>query len=65
MQKKTFFLPKKTFTAFEPVTFPIDESAYLSLIAATLDANVSIKKEMRKIEIRTNYFKFNERVCGL
>ena len=34
-------IPKKTFTAFEPVTLPTELSAYLSFIAATLLANVS------------------------
>ena len=35
-------IPRNTLTAFEPVTLPIDESAYLSLMAATLEANVSV-----------------------
>lgn len=34
-------IPKNTLTAFEPVTFPTELSAYLSCIAATLLANVS------------------------
>jgi hypothetical protein len=34
-------MPRNTFTAFEPVTLPTDESAYLSCTAATLLANVS------------------------
>ena len=34
-------IPRKTFTAFEPLTFPIELSAYLSCSAATFDANVS------------------------
>jgi len=38
-------MPKKTFTAFEPVTLPTELSAYLSLIAATLLANVSLNNE--------------------
>lgn len=36
-------IPKNTLTPFDPVTLPIDESAYLSWIAATRDANVSEK----------------------
>lgn len=36
-------IPRKTFTALLPVTLPIEESAYLSLTAATLLANVSEK----------------------
>lgn len=34
-------IPKNTLTAFDPVTFPIELSAYLSCTAATLLANVS------------------------
>lgn len=34
-------MPKKTFTAFEPLTLPIELSAYLSCSAATFDAKVS------------------------
>lgn len=34
-------MPRKTLTALEPVTLPIDASAYWSWIAATLLANVS------------------------
>lgn len=34
-------MPRNTLTAFDPVTLPIDESAYWSFTAATLDANVS------------------------
>lgn len=34
-------MPKNTFTALLPVTFPIEESAYLSFCAAILLANVS------------------------
>ena len=34
-------IPRNTLTALLPVTFPIEESAYLSLMAATLLANVS------------------------
>ncbi len=34
-------MPRKTFTAFEPVTLPIELSAVESLSAAVLDANVS------------------------
>ena len=34
-------IPRNTFTALLPVTFPIDESAYRSLMAATLLAKVS------------------------
>jgi len=34
-------IPRKTLTALLPVTLPIDESAYWSLMAATLLANVS------------------------
>lgn len=44
-------LPRKTFTALLPVTLPIDESAYLSLIAATLDANVSVSGTRKTIRI--------------
>ena len=33
--------PKKIFTLFEPVTFPMAESAYLEFYAAVTDANVS------------------------
>lgn len=44
-------MPKKTFTAFEPVTLPTELSAYLSLIAATLLANVSIDKTNIKINV--------------
>ena len=36
-------IPKKTLTALEPVTLPIEPSAYLSFCAATLLANVSIR----------------------
>ncbi|VVD00968.1 unnamed protein product [Leptidea sinapis] len=32
-------MPRNTFTAFDPVTFPTDASACLSCIAATLLAN--------------------------
>lgn len=39
-------IPRNTLTAFEPVTLPIEESAYLSLMAATLDANVSVWREV-------------------
>lgn len=35
--------PKNTLTALLPVTLPIEESAYLSFMAATLLANVSVK----------------------
>lgn len=38
-------MPKKTLTALEPVTLPIDASAYWSWIAATLLANVSGDKD--------------------
>ena len=47
-------MPRNTLTAFEPVTFPTELSAYLSCIAATLLANVSttnwilIKKKIKK-----------------
>ena len=34
-------MPRKTFTAFEPLTFPMELSAYLSCSAATFEANVS------------------------
>lgn len=34
-------IPRKTLTALLPVTFPIEESAYFSLIAAIFDAKVS------------------------
>lgn len=34
-------MPRKTLTALLPVTLPTDESAYGSLMAATLLANVS------------------------
>jgi hypothetical protein len=34
-------IPRKTFTAFDPVTLPIEESAVLSWIAAVFEANVS------------------------
>ena len=40
-------MPRKTLTAFEPVTLPIDASAYWSPMAATLLANVSAKKIVR------------------
>jgi len=33
--------PRKIFTLFEPVTFPMAESAYLEFYAAVTDANVS------------------------
>lgn len=35
-------MPRNTFTAFDPVTLPTDASAYLSCIAATLLAKVSV-----------------------
>lgn len=35
-------MPKNTFTALLPVTFPTLASAYLSWMAATLLANVSL-----------------------
>ena len=35
-------MPRKTLTALLPVTLPTDESAYLSPVAATLLANVSV-----------------------
>lgn len=38
-------MPRKTLTALEPVTLPIDASAYWSWIAATLLANVSGDKD--------------------
>ena len=38
-------IPRKTLTALLPVTFPMEESAYLSFIAATLLANVSEKEK--------------------
>ena len=34
-------IPRNTLTAFEPLTLPIELSAYLSCSAATFDANVS------------------------
>ena len=37
-------MPKNTFTAFEPVTLPIDESAVLSCLAELTDAKVSESK---------------------
>lgn len=37
-------IPKNTLTALLPVTFPIDESAYLSPTAAVLLAKVSVNK---------------------
>lgn len=37
-------MPRKTLTAFDPVTFPIEESAVLSWIAAIFDAKVSENK---------------------
>lgn len=38
-------IPRKTFTALLPVTFPMDASAYWSWVAATLLANVSVGEE--------------------
>lgn len=38
--------PRKTFTELLPVTLPIEESAYSSLIAAVLLANVSEKEDI-------------------
>lgn len=35
-------MPRKTLTALEPVTFPMEASAYWSWMAATLLANVSV-----------------------
>ena len=43
-------IPRKTFTALLPVTFPTDESAYSSLMAATLLANVSEKKKRYAVQ---------------
>lgn len=43
--------PKNTFTALDPVTFPIAASAVSSLMAADLDANVS----GREVPRATNY----------
>lgn len=37
-------MPRKTFTALLPVTFPMEASAYWSCVAATLLANVSAKE---------------------
>lgn len=36
-------MPRKTFTALLPVTFPMDASAYWSCVAATLLAKVSVE----------------------
>ena len=36
--------PRKTFTEFEPVTLPMAASAYFSLWAAVIEANVSGKE---------------------
>lgn len=41
-------MPRKTFTALLPVTFPMEASAYWSCVAATLLANVSAKGRWRK-----------------
>jgi len=37
-------IPRKTLTALLPVTLPTEASAYLSWIAATLLAKVSVNK---------------------
>lgn len=41
-------MPKKTFTALLPVTFPMEASAYWSCVAATLLANVSARGRQRE-----------------
>lgn len=41
-------IPRKTLTALEPVTLPMDASAYWSCMAATLLAKVSVQREEQK-----------------
>ena len=43
-------IPRKTFTAFEPVTLPTDASAVSSWTAATLLANVSVYRSFKEKE---------------
>jgi len=43
--------PKKTLTEFEPVTFPTAASAYLSAVAAAIEAKVSGREVPRATNV--------------